>query len=133
MNDVFAKFGLKFKEVEDKPCFKVEMKGDYNDGDETITHTYYELDDPEDMKRFAELMDILQEQANADDDDQMTDWELVDAIWNLVDLPMGPYGVCHTIYYLSLSYVDETGMEREVEGIGDADWDVLFPLTQLDD
>lgn len=132
--DIFTELGLRFKQPQKvEPHFKIEMEGDYNDADYAVTHTCYKLTDSYEMERFAELLKILQEQAKTPFEDRMDDNELVGAIWEFVHLPMGPYGICHTIYSLKLSYVDETGTEREMESIDEFSWDVLFPLRNLDD
>ena len=131
-NDIFTELGLKFKQPQSvRPHFKVEMQGDYNDADYATTHTCYELTDSYAMKKLTALLHILQEQVKTPFKDRMKDSELVNAIWDLVDLPMGPWDVCHTIYYLKLSYVDETGTEREMESINEFSWDVLFPLSDI--
>ena len=131
--DIFTELGLRFKQPQKvEPHFKIEMEGDYNDADYAVTHTCYKLTDSYAMKKLTELLHILQEQAKTPFNDQMDATELVDAIWGLVDLPMGPYGVCHTIYSLKLSYVDETGTERDLESIDEFSWDELFPLRYDD-
>lgn len=132
--DIFTKLGLKFKQPQDvKPHFNIEMKGDYNDADYAVTHTCYNSTNSYEMECLTELLQILQEQAKAPFKDRMDDRELVGAICDLVNLPRGPYGRCHTIFYLKLSYVDETGTEREMEFADNTNWDVLFPLSDVGD
>ena len=111
---------------------QVEIKGDYNDGDYATTTTKYDMAKPEDVTRLTSLLGILREQERGEcledyldetpdecyptceecpcfNKEYMSEEELVSEISTLVDLPRGPYGICHTLLWIALSCVDETG------------------------
>lgn len=139
--------GLRVKDSNKQtPHIKVAIEGDYNDGDYITEETCYNVGDANDMMRLTELLSLLQApyvydclQETPDctsknhckgcphsEEVELSDKELVDEIYDLVNLPRGPYGVCHTLTCMTIKYVDEDGCEVELEHNQGTDWP--FPL-----
>lgn len=151
-NELLTNMGLKINATSNTaPYIKVEIKGDYNDGDYITSTTKFDMSKPVEVTRITSLVNLLRMQSKGDciadylDDTEfecpstcdecphynreyMSDEELVIQIQNLVDLPMGPYGICHTLLWINLSYVDEMGREFELVDSADTNCKWGFPI-----
>ena len=150
--DLFDNLGLKINTKGCDPRIKVEIGGDQNDGDYTSATTFFNLHKPDEVQLLTELMTIVRTQANGEcmvemmenppeecashckecpcyNHDYLDDREFVQALRRLVRLPMGPCGVCHTLTYMSVSYIDENGVEYELVNKNNSDCDWGFPIS----
>ena len=150
--NLFDRLGLAINTQKCEPSIQVEIGGDQNDGDYTSATTIFNLNKPDDVQQLTELMTIVRTQANGEcmvemmenppeecaphckecpcyNHDYLGDREFVKALRRLVNLPMGPSGVCHTLTYMYVSYVDENGVEHGLVNKNNPDCEWGFPIS----
>lgn len=148
---IFDKLCLVEKKRYCNPHIVVEINGDYNDGDYTTKETVYALNNNEDIAHLTTLLTVLRQQteslctvAKGSKERETCDgicsecslrnphildpYDLMDEIYDIVNLPMGPYGVCHTLRWMTITYVDENGCGHELVDSNNLEFGWGFPI-----
>ena len=151
MKEILDALNLKVKSpAKCKPHVKVIITGDYNDADYATKETIYDLTNADDVAGLKKLLTIVRQQ-NEDDctlpegdefdaacpgecdgcpyhnDHILFGNELMNALCDVVNLPKGPYGVCHTLTSMEIVYVDEHKHSYELADSDNPDFDWCFP------
>lgn len=113
--------------TESKPRVELYIMGDCNDADYEETTTEFELNDNDDLEYIKEIIEFIKEGKNYEaimtkhfftdyeevgrklglDEDEA--YELYEKALEILDIPSDQCDICHTIYYLNFTYIDENG------------------------
>lgn len=113
--------------TESKPRVELYIMGDCNDADYAETTTEFYLDNPGDVETLKEVIVFLKTDDNYNiimtphffidhydlaDDFEMTEdemEELYNTTLDTLDIPSDQCDICHTLYHLDFTYIDENG------------------------
>lgn len=112
---------MRLKKLVYNDLFKVEIKGDMNDGDYVVETTALTPQQFEDIKPILEKLAKvgLKEHHNtySNFNRQSAEWcteEEFDMLRDIVTIPYGEFGVCHTIAEMVITFLSKDGFSYEV-------------------